>query len=300
MPRIPAHISVLADTLARTVLKPARIGIGEISLKLTRIPAAAAPAWQLLGGVHDYEVMVGQAPLWLSIQLFLNPRGHFRIFAFTAAGMLFSVNFTTTEDADGVIALSQRIKFAEGRSHDADAARAMRQAKATMLCDVLTRSGITVTDNMEVELGIFDAKTRAFVDTTPEQFLQNFIAVALLKGHFQGNKGFQFACLPRFDDTFHWKWSSSEAVRANLAPNQRGARGARAIPLGLRFHVLERDRMTCCGCGRNPAKNGIALHVDHIRPYSLGGLTILDNLQTMCKECNLGKGNRSTVRYAAA
>lgn len=299
MTRVPAHISALAQTLSEAVLKPSRLDFGEISVKVKRAAGnmSLPPAWQLLSGSQDYDLIIGDTPVRLSVQFFLNPLGHYRIFAFAGAGMTFSVNLTTAEDADGIIALTQRIKFGEGRSNDGAAAKSIRQAKAAMLCDMLSRVGIAVTDNMEVELGTYCAKTRSFLDTTPEQFLRNFMAVALLKGHFQGNKGFQFACIPRFDDTFPWKWSSSEKLRAKLLPNKRGAKGQRAVPLGLRFHVLLRDKV-CCLCGGSPAKNGVQLHVDHIKPYSLGGLTVLDNLQALCSGCNLGKGNRSDTRFA--
>ncbi len=73
-------------------------------------------------------------------------------------------------------------------------------------------------------------------------------------------------------------------------------RGQRAIPLALRFQVLERDKGRCPLCGRGRT-DGVTLHVDHVTPYSLGGLTVLANLQSLCSECNLGKGNRSQVAY---
>ena len=45
-------------------------------------------------------------------------------------------------------------------------------------------------------------------------------------------------------------------------------------------------------CGRSPAKDmNIELHVDHIMPYSKGGETVIENLQTLCSDCNLGKSN---------
>lgn len=37
---------------------------------------------------------------------------------------------------------------------------------------------------------------------------------------------------------------------------------------------------------------GIVLHVDHIVPVSRGGLSEMDNLQTLCATCNFGKGAR--------
>jgi len=62
--------------------------------------------------------------------------------------------------------------------------------------------------------------------------------------------------------------------------------------LRLRWHVLQRDRFTCCACGASPALvSGVELHVDHKIPWSKGGDTVLSNLQTLCATCNLGKSN---------
>lgn len=62
--------------------------------------------------------------------------------------------------------------------------------------------------------------------------------------------------------------------------------------LRLRWHVLQRDRFTCCACGASPAFSpGVELHVDHIVPWSRGGGTVIENLQTLCPVCNLDKSN---------
>lgn len=67
---------------------------------------------------------------------------------------------------------------------------------------------------------------------------------------------------------------------------------ARDPSLRLRWRVLQRDRFTCRACGATPALiPGVELHVDHIAAWSKGGLTILENLQTLCSRCNLGKSN---------
>lgn len=66
----------------------------------------------------------------------------------------------------------------------------------------------------------------------------------------------------------------------------------RDINLRIRFKVLSRDSFKCCICGRSPATTpGLVLHVDHIIPWSKGGETVIDNLQTLCSDCNLGKSN---------
>lgn len=63
------------------------------------------------------------------------------------------------------------------------------------------------------------------------------------------------------------------------------------MTLSLRYSILLRDRFTCKGCGRSPNRgDDIKLHVDHIVAIALGGKTVPENLQTLCDECNLGKG----------
>lgn len=70
----------------------------------------------------------------------------------------------------------------------------------------------------------------------------------------------------------------------------------REISDRLRFKILMRDGFTCRSCGRSPVKElGVELHVDHIIPWSKGGETVPENLETKCKKCNLGKGNAFNV-----
>lgn len=69
-------------------------------------------------------------------------------------------------------------------------------------------------------------------------------------------------------------------------------RTSRDINLRLRFLVMQRDNFKCCLCGASPAKDpSIELNIDHIVPYSKGGETVLENLQTLCSRCNLGKSD---------
>lgn len=61
-----------------------------------------------------------------------------------------------------------------------------------------------------------------------------------------------------------------------------------------------RDNFTCQACGLHPFRKAqpwlpdlSQLHCDHIVPIIKGGLTELDNLQTLCWRCNLRKGTRA-------
>lgn len=66
----------------------------------------------------------------------------------------------------------------------------------------------------------------------------------------------------------------------------------REINLRLRFNVMRRDNFKCCICGATPATNPtVELHIDHIVPWSKGGETTMENLQTLCSQCNLGKSD---------
>jgi len=59
--------------------------------------------------------------------------------------------------------------------------------------------------------------------------------------------------------------------------------------LKFRFKILERDNFTCQYCGRKAPE--VELQIDHKFPKSKGGKWREDNLITICKECNLGKGD---------
>ena len=69
------------------------------------------------------------------------------------------------------------------------------------------------------------------------------------------------------------------------------SRTARKINWRLRATVLIRDNCICRMCGASPVKDSINLHVDHIKPWSAGGETVIENLQTLCHICNIGKSN---------
>jgi len=66
---------------------------------------------------------------------------------------------------------------------------------------------------------------------------------------------------------------------------QAKTEGRKALSVRKRFLVFKRDRYRCRICGRS----GVELEVDHILAVAQGGTDRLDNLQTLCFDCNRGK-----------
>lgn len=63
------------------------------------------------------------------------------------------------------------------------------------------------------------------------------------------------------------------------------------VRVDVRWSVLKRDRYRCVACGKSPATEaGVELEVDHIVPVARGGGNAVENLRTLCRACNRGKG----------
>lgn len=113
-----------------------------------------------------------------------------------------------------------------------------------------------------------------------------------LKTEYQRRDRFWMALYPRFE-LFETQYD---------ACNRRILRGPAPIPPpdppppppppreppeGLKAEAKSRDGWRCLCCGET---NRHRLQVDHTMPRYLGGAHTLENLQTLCKECNREKG----------
>ena len=58
----------------------------------------------------------------------------------------------------------------------------------------------------------------------------------------------------------------------------------------MRFSIYARDRYRCCRCGASG--RFVQLEIDHIIPIAKGGKSTYDNLQTLCHNCNVEKGDK--------
>ncbi len=86
--------------------------------------------------------------------------------------------------------------------------------------------------------------------------------------------------------------SSEESIKDIRVEPSTLHKTKRGINWRLRFIAMRRDNFKCKSCGRSPATDPtIILHVDHIKAWANSGETILENLQTLCSKCNIGKSD---------
>jgi len=84
----------------------------------------------------------------------------------------------------------------------------------------------------------------------------------------------------------------SRIPRQSFTPTrQRPTAKRRAISKKIRLLILERDGYRCCLCGRTAKET--KLEVDHKIPLAKGGTDSLNNLWTLCIDCNRGKSDLS-------
>ncbi|WP_414583393.1 HNH endonuclease [Scytonema sp. PCC 10023] len=87
------------------------------------------------------------------------------------------------------------------------------------------------------------------------------------------------------------KTKKPAATKSQFKTKQDSSKRSRHIRKSVRVSVLHRDGYKCVFCGISARQ--IELEVDHIVPFSKGGSNDISNLQTLCIDCNRGKGARS-------
>lgn len=77
---------------------------------------------------------------------------------------------------------------------------------------------------------------------------------------------------------------------ADNVPDFENKKVRKSLTKSIRHEVFKRDNYRCVECGAT--NKDTVLHIDHIIPFSKGGSDELDNLQTLCKSCNISKSDR--------
>jgi hypothetical protein len=172
--------------------------------------------------------------------------------------------------------------------------------------DALQRAGLPITEQKNIsEEKLFKNIAEVWITNghQPTYRDMNKIPSKFTASTYSDRFGSWNSALLAFSD--HMR---SESTDSNASPNSEKGflenntndtkkikRTKRDISYKLRFSILLRDGFRCMSCGRSPVTTpGVELHIDHIQPWSEGGETIPENLQTKCKNCNLGKGNAFT------
>ena len=125
----------------------------------------------------------------ISIQLYENISGYYRVFVYNNKGMLTSVNLSTGY-TDGVINLEILLKLSTR-----DMTKEERNEYRDMLVVDIEREGIEIIKKNTVYLGKYDVVKDEFIDTNAKTFLEQLIKVAVIKGHYMKNKGYELSIL---------------------------------------------------------------------------------------------------------
>lgn len=183
------HMVWIAEQFSSALLavpeKPIELELGLARVRLA--PGIRRPIQysddpdNLLSERYGYTALVNGKPVELSLQLYETVQGYYRLFAFVRPGILFSVNLTLGHESHSTVRLAQQLRIGSGSATD-------RRARRDELVQRLRALRFDIDENNVIDLGDFDPETATFQRTTAERFLKDFLTVALLKGHFMGNK----------------------------------------------------------------------------------------------------------------
>lgn len=113
------------------------------------------------------------------------------------------------------------------------------------------------------------------------------LALTILRVNTRGNISEKSEVYLTSEELFIWyeQWKNGKKYSTNAKIERK------IMNNDIRYNVFKRDNFTCRICGASKS-DGVKLHVDHIVPVSKGGKTVMNNLQTLCERCNMGKSNK--------
>lgn len=197
--------ALLFAKLLRETEFPNEITFGNFILKGTKgikdKIQSKTTNFELLQREHEYTFPILEGDLKVSLQLYEKAIDDFRLCCYTYfngnKGLVFSINLVSDQENENLIHLTQKIEFSE---ENQEISKDYKSQKQTIFCDLLRKLQLEVSDKKELSLGVFDINKEEFVNTSFEKFLNDFIVVSILNGHFQGDKGYQLEVLPNYEE----------------------------------------------------------------------------------------------------
>lgn len=206
--QMPIDFTKFSNYLLQMKNKDVEVGIEGVTLVgkagITSSIQYSRDLINILGDNLSYTFTLNQQKIELSLQFYENTRNHYRLFGFTkcngGVGLVFSINMSLQKQADGTYSLANKLMFSDRIEGDAEIAKMIRKRKQEAALDYLEKKDFKITDKNEVEFGIFDPHApdidQAFIGTSAEKFIKDYIFVTLVKGHYMGNKGYRLGFLP--------------------------------------------------------------------------------------------------------
>lgn len=159
--------------------------------------------------------------------------------------------------------------------------------------EALKKAGLKPRNKFHTEQELFDNLYNVWVkkgEQPTREDMNNHELSCISSGSYLRKYGKWSKALHAFIDYINTNDNPDKTIEPSIIPTNH--RTPHDINLRLRFTVMKRDHFKCCICGASPSNDPlVVLHVDHIYPYSKGGETVINNLQTLCSKCNLGKSN---------
>jgi hypothetical protein len=237
--------------------------------------------------------------VWLSV---------YRRFAATGYGdgtrlkmRSFDIDFLETYDDDSVLSELKRIASSCGQDTvtKADIERVGRVSYSL----VVKRFG-----SLRQALQLAGLVPQRFMNATDEELLEILVElweqVLEKEGRTPQRKDLKVYNVPVSGDTYIRRfgtWKKALVKAANSVDAENAAlsdapptitrdvdpRKRENLSLRKRFFVMKRDSFACVLCGASG--HGVHLEIDHKVPFSHGGDDTIENLQTLCFDCNRGK-----------
>ena len=152
----------------------------------------------------------------------------------------------------------------------------------------------TATEDLAKEINMSLSKFQAYEKSAVEELkldiIQDYYVTCVVSYTSPAgrNRYWNDKCFGESDILEALRMLKKQAVYEQSEEHRRKIERSKVTP-SLRYKIMQRDGFRCCLCGRSAA-GGVELEVDHIIPVSRGGNSDEKNLQTLCRDCNRGKG----------